>query len=44
LQGDAKGEKQGRYELARNLLAMGFTLEVVIQATGFSKDDIDQLA
>lgn len=41
--GRAEGEKQGRYEVARNLLAMGLPLESIMQATRLSKDDIKQL-
>ena len=41
--GRAEGEKQGRYKVARNLLAMGLPVESVIQATGLSKEDIKQL-
>jgi predicted transposase/invertase (TIGR01784 family) len=39
----AEGEKKGRYEVAKNLLAMGLSVASVMQATGLSKDEVSQL-
>ena len=38
-----KGRKDGIYEVARNLLAMGLPKTSIMQATGLSKDEIDNL-
>ena len=38
-----KGKKEGIYEVARNLLAMGLPKMSVIQATGLDEDEIDKL-
>ena len=32
-----------RYKIARNLLAMGYSKAIVMQATGLSKEDIEKL-
>ena len=41
--GRAEGKKQGIHEVARNLLAMGLPKTSIMQATGLSKDEIDNL-
>ena len=41
--GMKKGEKKGHYDVARNLLAMGFPKTSVMQATGLSKEEIEKL-
>ena len=45
--GRAEGKKEGRqegiYEVARNLLAMGLPKTSIMQATGLSKEEIDNL-
>ena len=38
-----KGRKEGIYEVARNLLAMGLPKTSIMQATGLNKDEIDNL-
>ena len=41
--GIAEGEKKGRYDIARNLLAMGLPIDSIMQATGLSRDEITSL-
>ena len=42
-EGRQEGRKEGIYEAARNLLAMGLPKTSIMQATGLSKDEIDNL-
>ncbi len=43
-QGWIKGEVEGKKETAINLLKMGIDVKIINQATGFSKEEIKQLA
>ena len=42
-EGRAEGEMKGRVEVARNLKKMGLPLDTIIQSTGLSVEEIDQL-
>ena len=42
-QGIEIGEKKKSYEVARNLLAMGYSKTIIMQATGLSKEEIEKL-
>lgn len=42
-EGKLEGRKEGIYEVARNLLAMGLPKTSIMQATGLNKDEIDNL-
>ena len=42
-EGLVEGEKKGRYEVARNLIAMHLPINSIIQATGLSKEEITSL-
>lgn len=37
------GRKEGKIEVARKLLQQGITIEVISQATGFTKEEIEKL-
>ncbi len=43
VEGIAEGEKKGRYDIARNLLAMELSIDSIMQATGLSRDEITSL-
>jgi len=43
-EGRAEGRAEGKEEVARNLLAMGISVEVIAKATGLSIDQIRALA
>lgn len=38
-----KGRKEGRKEVARNLLALGIPVVTIMQATGLSEQEIEKL-
>ena len=42
-EGRAEGEMKGCVEVARNLKKMGLPLDTIIQSTGLSVEEIDQL-
>jgi len=44
IKGEADGKADGKKETAINLLKMGFDVKIINQATGFSKEEIKQLA
>ena len=41
--GRAEGRAEGKAEVARNLLAMGMSWSEIIQATGLTEDQLEQL-
>ena len=41
--GEAKGRAEGKRETAKNLKAMGLSLEQIVCATGLSREDIQYL-
>jgi predicted transposase/invertase (TIGR01784 family) len=43
MQGKMQGMMQGKVEVARKLLAAGIGLEVILQATGLSREELDEL-
>jgi len=43
-EGEAKGKAEGKKDTAINLLKMGIDVKIINQATGFSKEEIKQLA
>lgn len=42
-EGRAEGEVKGKQDTARNLKAMGITTEIIVQATGLSVEEIENL-
>ena len=41
--GREEGIQEGRKETAKNLLKLGVSIDVIIEATGLSKEDIDKI-
>ena len=41
--GIKEGKKEGKIDVARKLLQQGITIEVISQATGFTKEEIEKL-
>lgn len=43
IEGEAKGRSEGCLEIARNMKALGLAVEVIVQATGLSAQEVGQL-
>ena len=43
LQGKAEGEKEAKEKIAANLLSLGVSLETIVQASGLSEEEIENL-
>ncbi len=41
--GERKGREKERFAIAKNLLAKGIELQVIVEATGLSEEDIKKL-
>jgi predicted transposase/invertase (TIGR01784 family) len=42
-EGEAKGKVEGRIEDARNLKRLGVAMDIIVQATGLTKDEVECL-
>ena len=43
LEGRAEGRAEGKLEYAKNLKQLGVSIDIIAQATGLSREDIDKL-
>ena len=42
-EGIKEGEEKGKIEIARNLLALGVSIDIILKATGLTKEEVDKV-